>query len=318
MKLNKLGILIGLAIVALFPFVVGDVYFHHMAILIGIYAMGAIAVNILLGFSGQLSLGHSAFVGLGAYTSALLYLILKWPFWLCLVGGIVVSSIMGYIVAKISLRLRGAYFVIMTIGVAQVLKLVALNWVSLTKGPMGLTDIGLPSYDLGFLGALDFSNKIIFYYLVAICVLMVFYIQYRLVNSSTGRAIISIRENEDLAECLGINCYKFLVITVIVSAAIAGASGSLYCHYVSFLDPAIFEFFLSVNLVMMVVGGGQGTLTGPIIGAVLFTMIPEWLRVFGAGRMAVYSLIVIAIVVFMPRGINAYITKAWSLVRDRR
>lgn len=297
----------------IYPILMRDPYYMHMAILIGIYALLAISLNLLLGYTGQLSLGHAAFFGVGAYVSSLFYLNLKIPVWIGMVMALIASGILGYIVAKLSFKLRGAYFVIMTIGITEVLKLVGLNWVDLTKGPMGLTDIGAPTIHLGGLGTLDFGDKIPYYYLILSLVVLCFYLQYRLVSSSYGRAFISIRENEDLAESVGINCYKYLVIAVMVSASIAGVAGSLYAHYVSFIDPSVFAFFISVNVVMMVIGGGQGTLMGPIIGAILFTLIPEWLRVFGDARMAVYAVMVIVIVIFMPRGILFYVTQLLNL-----
>jgi branched-chain amino acid transport system permease protein len=297
----------------LFPLVIKDAYFMHMAILIGIYTLLAISINLLLGYTGQLSLGHSAFFGVGAYASALTYLTLGVPLWGGMVAAMAVSGLLGWVVARLAFKLRGAYFVIMTIGIAEVLKLVALNWVDLTKGPMGLTDIGVPTVSLAGLGKINFGGKVAYYYLILVLVILCIYLQHRLVHSSFGRAFISIRENEDLAESVGINCYRYLVIVVVISACIAGVAGSLYAHYVSFIDPGVFAFFISVNVVMTVIGGGQGTLLGPIIGAILFTLIPEWLRVFGDARMAVYAVVVIFIVIFMPKGILNYLIQLLTL-----
>lgn len=315
MKKEQIISVISFLVALAYPILIKDPYYMHMAIIIGIYILLAISLNLLLGYTGQLSLGHAAFFGVGAYISSLLYLNLKIEMWFGLISALIGSGILGYIVAKIAFKLRGAYFVIMTIGIAEVLKLIGLNWVDLTKGPMGLTDIGSPKISLGFLGSIDFGQKIPYYYLVFILVTLCFFLQYRLVNSSFGRAFISIRENEDLAESVGINCYKYLVIVVVISASIAGVAGSLYAHYVSFIDPGVFSFFISVNIVMMVIGGGQGTLTGPIIGAILFSLIPEWLRFFGDARMAIYAVIVIFIVIFMPRGILFHISQIFGLRR---
>jgi branched-chain amino acid transport system permease protein len=283
-----------------------------MAILVGIYGLLAISLNLLLGYTGQLSLGHAAFFGVGAYLSSLFFLNLGVPMW----GGIALAlcgcGALGFIVAKLAFKLRGAYFVILTIGIAEVLKLVALNWVDLTKGPMGLTDIVAPRVNLGW-ATIDFGQKVPYYYLVLIFIALSVLVQHRLVNSSFGRAFVSIRENEDLAESVGINCYKYLVIVVIISSSIAGIAGSLYAHYVSFIDPGVFAFFISVNAVMMAIGGGQGTQAGPLLGAILFTLIPEWLRVFGDARMAVYALVVIFIVIFMPKGMLYYTSQLLNL-----
>ena len=297
----------------LFPVVMKDLYFMHMAILIGIYLILAVSLNLLLGYSGQLSLGHAAFFGVGAYASALLYLNLGVPMWGGMLLALMASGMLGYIVSKLAFKLRGAYFVIMTIGVAEVLKLVALNWVDLTKGPMGLTEISAPSLHLGSLGSIDFSGKTPYYYLTLLIVLICLFFQKRIIHSSFGRAFVSIRENEDLAESVGINSYKYLVIVVVISASMAGVAGSLYTHYVSFIDPNVFGFFISVNIVMMVIGGGQGTFVGPVIGAIVFSVIPELLRALGNSRMAVYSLFIIFIVIFMPRGIPFYLSQLWSM-----
>lgn len=317
MKINKITILLCLLSVILYPLVVKDLYFLHMAILIGIYAMSAISVNLILGYAGQLSLGQAAFFGVGSYLSALAYLNLGIPLWGGMVFALVGSGILGYIVAKLALRLRGAYFVIMTIGVAEVLKLVALNWMRVTKGPMGITDIAAPTLSLGQMGTLNFSGKVPYYYLVFFFLILSAALQYRLIHSPFGRAFISIKENEDLARSVGINSYKYLVIVVVISAAIAGFSGALYAHYFTFIDPGVFGFFFSVNLVMMVIGGGQGTFIGPILGAILFTAIPELLRIFGDTRMAIYALIIIFFVIFMPKGILFYLSKILKIDRKK-
>jgi branched-chain amino acid transport system permease protein len=296
----------------IYPILFQDAYFLHMAILIGIYGLLAISLNLLLGYTGQLSLGHAAFFGVGAYLSSLLHVNFGVPMWGGMILALCGSGLLGFVVAKLAFKLRGAYFVIMTIGIAEVLKLVALNWVDLTKGPMGLTDIAAPQIGLGFT-TIDFSQKVPYYYLVLFCVVLAAVLQNRLVNSTFGRSFVAIRENEDLAESVGIDCYKYLVIVVIVSSSFAGVAGSLYAHYVSFIDPGVFAFFISVNAVMMAIGGGQGTQAGPILGAILFTLIPEWLRVFGDARMAVYALMVIFIVIFMPKGMLFYVTQILNL-----
>jgi branched-chain amino acid transport system permease protein len=308
MKKRQVPALLCLWGALLFPIFFTDPYFLHMAILIGIYGLLAISLNLLLGYTGQLSLGHAGFFGVGAYLSSLVYLNLGIPLWGGLGAALAGSGLLGFFVARLAFKLRGAYFVIMTIGIAEVLKLVALNWVDLTKGPMGLTDIAAPEINLGLI-TVDFGQKMPFYYLVLFFVLLAFVLQNRLVNSTFGRSFIAIRENEDLAESVGIDAFKYLVIVVIVSSSIAGVAGSLYAHYVSFIDPGVFAFFISVNAVMMAIGGGHGTQVGPLLGAVLFTLIPEWLRAFGDARMAVYALLVIFIVIFMPKGMLYYVTR---------
>ena len=300
------------------PFWLRDQYLLHVAIMTGIFIIAAMSLNLLLGYTGQLSLGHVVFFGIGAYTSALttlgfdvellggLHVVhTRWPALAGFLVAIVVAGLCGYIVGKLSFKVRGAYFVIVTISFAEVTRLVALNWVGLTQGPLALNNI--PPYTLWFpgLGEFELWEKIAYYYMVAVVGLVAYVIIKRLVNSRIGRAMIALKDNETLAISVGIDVTRYLVLAAVISAAMAGAAGSLYAHYVKIIDPDIFLFIYTVTMVIMVITGGKGTLAGPVVGGVIFGFLPEILRSFAAPAVQwmIYGALMIIIVFILPQGI---------------
>ena len=299
------------------PLWLQDQYILHILITTGIFIIAAMSLNLLLGYTGQLSLGHVAFFGIGAYASALTTLGFDielfgvrvvhqpWPAIVGLFAGMVVAGISGYVIGRLSFKVRGAYFVIVTISFAEVTRLVALNWVELTQGPLALTNI--PPYTLGFPGLGEYTlwNKTAYYYLVAAVGLVAYLVIGRLVGSRIGRAMIALKENETLASSVGIDVTRYLVLAAVVSAAMAGAAGSLYAHYLKIIDPDIFLFIYTVTMVIMVITGGKGTLAGPIVGGIIFGFLPVILRPFAAPAVQwiLYGGLMIAIVFVLPQGI---------------
>ena len=299
------------------PLWLQDQYILHILITTGIFIIAAMSLNLLLGYTGQLSLGHVAFFGIGAYASALTTLGFDielfgvrvvhqpWPAIVGLFVGMVVAGISGYVIGRLSFKVRGAYFVIVTISFAEVTRLVALNWVELTQGPLALTNI--PPYTLGFPGLGEYTlwNKTAYYYLVAAVGLVAYLVIGRLVGSRIGRAMIALKENETLASSVGIDVTRYLGLAAVVSAAMAGAAGSLYAHYLKIIDPDIFLFIYTVTMVIMVITGGKGTLAGPIVGGIIFGFLPVVLRPFAAPAVQwiLYGGLMIAIVFVLPQGI---------------
>ena len=275
-------------------------YHLHILIMAGIFAILALSLNLLLGYTGQLSLGHAAFFGIGAYTSALLALKLEWSFWLALPCAAVASGIAGWAIGRLALKLRGAYFVLVTISFAGVISLVSINWMELTNGPLGLPGVPPPDF-----GPWSLRTKRAYYYLVLAAAAFTYLVCHRLVHSRIGRALVALRENEPLAESVGIDGTRYLVLAAVVSAALAGVAGSLYAHYTRFVSPEVFLFTYTVTMVIMVIAGGQGTLLGPVIGALLFTALPEALReaVAWQWQMLAYGVVLVVLVFFLPRGI---------------
>ena len=291
------------------PFWLADPYYLHVVIMAGIFGVLALSLNLLLGYAGQLSLGHAAFFGIGAYTSALLTLKREWSFWPALAAAIALAAAAGWIIGRLALKLRGAYFVLVTISFAGVISLVSVNWIELTNGPLGLP--GVPAPDLG---PWSLRTKAAFYYLVLAAVALSYAVCRRLVCSRIGRAFVALRENEPLAESIGVDVTHYLVLAAVVSAAMAGLGGSLYAHYTRFVSPEVFLFTYTVTMVIMVVAGGKGTLAGPLVGAVLFTALPEALRLAASWQwqMLAYGSLLVLLVFFLPRGIVPQIVASFS------
>jgi branched-chain amino acid transport system permease protein len=283
------------------PLWVANPYHLHVLIMAGIFAILALSLNLLLGYTGQLSLGHAAFFGIGAYTSALLSLPpLEWSFWLALPAAGLAAGLAGWAIGRLALKLRGAYFVLVTISFAGVISLVSINWMQLTNGPLGLPGVPPPT-----LGPWTLRTKTTYWYLVLTAAAVAYLLCRRLIYSRIGRAFVALRENEPLAESVGIDGTRYLVLAAVVSAAMAGVGGSLYAHYTRFVSPEVFLFSYTVTMVIMVIAGGQGTLAGPMVGALLFTALPEALReaVAWQWQMLAYGLVLILCVFFLPRGI---------------
>jgi branched-chain amino acid transport system permease protein len=198
------------------------------------------------------------------------------------------------------LKLRGAYFVLVTISFAGVISLVSVNWIELTNGPLGLPGVPAPE-----LGPWSLRTKTAYYYLVLAAVGLSYCVSRRLVRSRIGRALVALRENEPLAESVGVDVTHYLVLATVVSAGMAGLGGSLYAHYTRFVSPEVFLFTYTVTMVIMVVAGGKGTLAGPLVGAVLFTGLPEALRAAASWQwqMLAYGVLLVLLVLFLPRGI---------------
>ncbi len=303
-----------------------DTYFLHVLITTGIMTIAAMSLNLLLGYTGQLSLGHVAFFGIGAYASALTALGFDvtifghrivhepWPPFAGFAIAIVIAGLCGYAIGKLSFRVRGAYFVIVTISFAEVTRLIALNWVELTQGPLALNNI--PPFTLALPGIGEYTmwGKVPNYYLVLAVAGLAYLVIRRLVLSRTGRAMIALRENEPLATSVGIDVTRCLVLAAVVSAAIAGAAGALYAHFVRIIDPDIFLFIYTVTMVIMVITGGKGTLAGPIVGGIIFGLLPIALRAWATpvAQWIIYGVLMIVIVFFLPRGIVPAVRDWWD------
>jgi len=225
--------------------------------------------------------------------------------------GIVMAGLAGWFIGKISFKVRGAYFVIVTISFAEVVRLVALNWIDLTEGSMALNNIPPLTLWLPWLGETTFWHKTPNYYLILATALVAFEVIRRIVQSRLGRSLIALRENEPLAMSVGIDVTRALVVATIISAAIAGAAGGLYAHYIRIVDPDVFLFIYTVTMVIMVVVGGKGTLWGPIVGGLLFGVLPDFLRDMAAPEVqwVIYGVVMIVIVFFLPQGIVPAVNK---------
>lgn len=299
----RLAIVAGAIVLLAVPFLVRDDYYLHLFIVSGIFVVIALGLDLIVGYVGQLSLAHAAFFGLGAYTSALLFLRLKWSMWIGLPAAAMVTGLIAFALGWVILRTRGHRFIIITVAFLELMKLVATNWVDLTRGFMGLPGLAIPNLYLPGIGAIDISSKERFYYVVLAAAIVAFMLCRAMVRSSIGRAFALVRENEALAESLGISAFRYCMIAFVFGAALAGAGGSLYAHYVGFVSPDLFNFSYVTIMLIMVILGGKGTLVGPALGAVIFTFLPELLREAAHWRMITFAAILILATLFMPRGI---------------
>lgn len=314
------------AAMAALPVLAPDPYLLAVLTLAGIFVIGAISLNLLLGYTGQLSLGHGAFFGLGAYASALASLgfdigigfgwrvtLAPQPVWVGFLAAILVAGGFGWLLGRLAFRVRGAYFVIITICFAQVLRMVALNWIELTQGPMAL--IGIPPVTLWLpgLGIVPLVTKAQTYWLVLAVAVLAFLLVRQVVQSRIGRALVALRANEALARSVGIRVTHYLVVATVLSAGIAGAAGSLFAHYVRIVDPDVFLFVYTVTMVIMVVTGGKGTLWGPVVGGLIFGLIPDLLRGRAPpeAQWVLYGAAMILFVMFLPRGIVPAVAGLW-------
>ena len=312
--MSRVALLLALTTAATAPAWVWNPYHLHTLIMAGIFAVLALSLNLLLGYTGQLSLGHAAFFGIGAYATGLLTVKLEWSPWVGLLAAVVLPGAAGYVIGRLALKLRGAYFVLLTISFAGCVSLVSVNWMDLTNGPLGLP--GVPALEIALPGlpALSLRTKTAFYYVVLAAVALSYLVCLALIRSRVGRALVALRENETLAASVGIDGTHYLVLAAVVSAAMAGFGGGLYAHYTRFVSPEVFLFTYTVTMVIMVVAGGKGTLAGPVVGAVLFTVLPEALRAATSWQwqMLLYGVLLVGVLFFMPEGIVPAARRRWS------
>lgn len=314
------GAIVAVALLAL-PVVVPDPYALHLAIYVGINVMLVAGLNLLVGYMGLLSLGHGAFWGLGAYTSALLALRAGVSFWLGLPAAGVLAAGASVLLGSLVLRVRGHRFVIITLAFQEIVRLVHYNWVGLTNGQNGLSGVPAPTLAVPGVVTVSFLPKQHFYYLVLILAAATVLVCARLVDSHVGRALVAIRESEDLAEAVGIDTFRYSMLAFGVGAFFAGLAGSLYAHYTHYVSPDMFEFIHIVEMLIMILMGGRGTTAGPVVGAVVFTALPESLRFVGLSPTAqwiVLGLVLVLGILYLPEGIVPRLERLHSRQRRAR
>jgi branched-chain amino acid transport system permease protein len=280
-------------------------YLIHILIIAGIYTILSLSLNLIIGYTGLAALGHIAFAAVGAYASSLLALNLGISPWIGLLIGAVIAAILGVIVSYPSLRLKGDYLALATFGLGVIIYSVAKNWVSLTRGPMGLP--GIPSFSLF---GLEFNNVWIYLILVLIFVGITYFAIRNITKSPFGRVLTGIREDEIATEAMGKNIVKHKLIVFMVGAFFAGIAGSLYAHYITFIDPSSFTAMESITVLLMVVFGGMASLPGSIVGAMVLVIFPELIRFIGLPssvaaplRQMIYGLLLVVIMIFRPKGL---------------
>ncbi|MFA6448079.1 MAG: branched-chain amino acid ABC transporter permease [bacterium] len=298
----------------------------HVAGLIAIYALLALGLNVIIGYTGILNLGYAAFYGIGAYTAALLSIHLHLSFWILLPISGLAAAAAGALIGMTTLRLRGDYIAIVTLGFVEIVRLGLNNLDSITNGPKGLPGVGqtIAAPQLTLAGhVLKLDTDLGYYYFILLLALGTVFVLLRLHNSRVGRSWVSIREDESASEIMGVNTTAMKVQAFAAGTFFAGVAGCVYTHWVGFITPELFTFWESVLLVCMIVLGGMGSTAGVLLGALLIVGIPEVLRdilqqfsgVGGASamksfydslilaRMLIFGVIMIAMVIFRPQGL---------------
>jgi branched-chain amino acid transport system permease protein len=309
-----MGLLLAVIAIAVLPLIFNDTYWRTNLTICAINVLLALGLDFILGYTGQLNLGHSAFYGLGAYVSTLLIVKLGVPFWAAFVAGVVFSGIAGMFLSLFAVRLRGHYLAIASLGFAVIVHQILLNWISLTQGPLGIYGIAPPpALAIPGLPVIDFRNLAAFFYLVSGFTLLIYLLLDQLVRSPIGETLTAIREDEVSAASLGINGAAWKVFAFGVGAAVGGAAGCFYASFVGTLVPDAFFVTEAFNILAMVIVGGMGTLIGPVFGAILLTLLPEVLRGIGDLRLIVYGAALTFVVLFMPGGL----VQAARIVREK-
>lgn len=296
-----LGLLIVFSLIA--PRLISVPYFLHLMILALIWVVIAQGQNLIQGFTGYVSIASAGFMGVGAYASTLLCLRLGVSVWAAMACAPVITALIAVFVGYPSLRVKGHYFAIVTLAYNLVIFIVLNNFSSLTGGEGGLTNVPRPeSFSLAGI-KLSFEGRESYYYLVLFAAIFATMTCALILRSRIGQVLLAIRQNETLAQAVGIETWHYKLFAFVLSAAFAGLAGALYAHFIGFLNPEPFGVDQSLNAILAVILGGSGTLSGPVIGAFLVVALPEYLRVADTLRLVVYGALLIVTTIYMPRGV---------------
>jgi branched-chain amino acid transport system permease protein len=305
-------ILVCLAILFCLPFILNR-YLMYLANLAGMFIILAIGLNLVMGYAGQISLGHVAFAAIGAYTVGLLRMKLGVPFWIGWPVGAIFAALVGFAVGLPALRLRGHYLALATIGFGISTQLIIFRWDSLTNGPRGFDMTPVRFFSM------EISSGYQVYYLITATVLLLIVLARNIIKSKVGRAFLAIRDSEIAAQAMGVNLAKYKTLAFTLSAFYAGTMGGLYAALMQYISADNFGLLDSVACVTMIVIGGMASLPGSIIGVLLVTVTQELFRGTKEYQGLIYGVAVVVFIIFMPRGVYGLwsdlklkIKTAWS------
>lgn len=292
-KINKKSVLTIIGVILTYVIIYGltktkviNSYYAGIINLALINIMLAVSLNLIVGFTGQLCLGHAGFMSIGAYLSAILTQKAEIPFIVSIFIGAIIACIIAALIGYPTLRLTGDYFAITTLAFCEIIRIVIMN-IDFIGGARGLT--GIPKK----------TNFTIAFIFAVITIVII----YNIIHSSQGRAMLSVRENEIAAESMGINAFKYKIMAFVIGAFFAGLAGGLYAHYMGYIQPTAFDFNKSIDYLTFVVFGGMGSLSGSVIATIILTFLPELLRGFQNFRMILYPLALIILMIFRPQGL---------------
>ena len=294
--IKKHSILVIAVLGILAPIVITNTYHVHIIMMCMMYGILASSLNIAVGMTGLSNLAHATFFGIGAYAAAILNSRYHVPFYITFFAGGIVAMAFGFILGAPTLRLKGVFLALVTTGFGQVVRILEINWVSLTNGPMGISGI-----DGAKIGGYKFTTNAYIYYGLALLIFCM-YMSKRLMHTRVGRALYSIKYDETVARSLGVNITFYKVGAYVLSACMAGMAGSIYAHYISFISPDTFTVADYTSVLCMVILGGAGSLMGPVIGAIILTIAPEIFRFAQNYRMMIIGIVMVIGVIANERG----------------
>ncbi|MBC8420257.1 MAG: branched-chain amino acid ABC transporter permease [Proteobacteria bacterium] len=302
-----------------FPFI-ANAYMLYVANMIGFAIIGAVGLNLLTGFTGQISLGHAAFVGVGAYTSAILVTRLGFSFWLSIPCAGLVAALAGMVIGIPSLRVKGLYLCIATLAAQFIFEFIFIHWESMTNG---ITGINIPPASIG---RLKFITEKDFYWITLFFVVLGVGYARNLVRSRMGRAFVAIRDRDLSAEIIGINLFRYKLSAFAISSFYAGVAGALWVTFLKVVTPDHFPFILSIQYLAMIIVGGLGSILGSIFGAIFITLTPELLNhlseivkayapgheeIFVPMKEVIFGLLIVLFLIFEPRGL----AEIWNRIK---
>ena len=308
-----------LAAICLAPLIWSDSHFHHLMVLAGIYAILALGLSLFMGYAGQISLGHAAFFGIGAYTTAILTTRYAVPTLLAFLASALSAAFIAYLIGRPILKLKGYFLALATLGFGEIFLVIVRESTDLTGGVIGI--FGIPWFSvLGF----SFDTYLKQYYLAWGVVIGLFIFSKNLVRSKVGRALLAVAASEDAASSVGINVPKTKLEVFVLGAVFAGWAGSLFACIMSTASPEAFSLGFTILVVMMVILGGMGNLYGPIAGAILLTWLMDILSKYQEYSLPIYSVILILLLIFFPDGIGTrlnvrviYLIGYWAKKKKR-
>jgi len=304
MKRRDTYLIVGSFVVALLlPMFLKDSYFRHVLIMVFMWVVLGVAWNLLAGYTGQVSFGHASFFGVGAYAAGLIFKHLGLSPWYGMVAGGLTAVVFAIPMGLVCFRLRGPYFALAMLALAEVLRLVATNWVGFTNGMVGILIIP------------TFRSKLPYYYIISALAFLSLITVLRIVGSKLGYWFLAIREDQDAAESMGIPTTKYKLLALCISAFFTGIAGSFYLNYMGFVDPSIVFSLpdISIMVILVAIIGGVGTVWGPALGALIVVVLSEIVRnTIGDAHLLVMGALVVAIIVFLPQGVIG-----WRFLKQR-
>lgn len=310
--------LVILVVALVVPIFITNRYFSQIIIMSCLFAIGALSLNLILGYTGQASLAHGAFFAIGAYGVAILTQAHGWNFWIALPVASLITAVLGFVVGLPALRTKGSYFAIATMCLGEIIYLVAGNWIELTGGHNGIVGIPVPSpISLPGVGQISFETQMAQYYLVLAFLLFTLFVMHRLVKSLKGLTFMSIRGNEDLAEALGVNSFRTKLLSFVVANFFAGLAGGIYASLIGSISPSVASIAMTFNFLLYVLLGGVATLAGPIIGSFVMPILMEYLQFLQDYQMIFYGVLLIVVIIYFPGGFMGAITTIQEKIKKK-